>query len=170
MYSRTPQVLGGDAPQGGVELVAAVAAQRVEDVAGQALGMDADEHVVGALDVAVHERDVVLARQLLAEGDRLELAVLRRQPDGDLARDQLLVAAPVLDQVGDADELQLVARAVRDQVGDAGHRPVLVHDLADDPGGVQAGQAREVDRRLGLARAAQDAAVAGAQREDVARA
>ena len=105
--------LGGDAPQGGVELVAAVAAQRVEDVAGQALGVDADEHVVGAVDVAVHERDVVLARQLLAEGDRLELAVLGRQPHRDLALDELLVAAPVLDEVGDADELQLVALAVR---------------------------------------------------------
>ena len=37
-----------DHRQRGLELLAAVAAQRVEDVAGQALGVHADEHVVGS--------------------------------------------------------------------------------------------------------------------------
>ena len=37
-----------DHRQRGLELLAAVAAQRVEDVAGQALGVHADEHVVDA--------------------------------------------------------------------------------------------------------------------------
>ena len=86
----------------------------------------------------------------------------------DLALDELLVPAPVLDQVGDRDHLQPVPLAVRHEVGHAGHRPVLVHDLADDAGRVEAGEAREVDRRLRLAGAHEDAAVAGAQREDVA--
>ena len=44
-----------------LELLAAVAAQRVEDVAGEALGVDADEDVLRAVDVAADERDVVLA-------------------------------------------------------------------------------------------------------------
>ena len=52
--------------------------------------------------------------------------------------------------------------------GDAGHRPVVVHDLADDAGRVQPREAREVDRRLRLAGALQDAAGPRAQREDVA--
>ena len=34
------------------ELLAAVAAQRVEDVAGEALGVDADEHVVACRDTS----------------------------------------------------------------------------------------------------------------------
>ena len=42
----------------------------MEDVAGQALRVDAHEHVLGAVDLAADERDVVLAGQLLAERDR----------------------------------------------------------------------------------------------------
>ena len=61
-------------------LLAAVAEKRVEDIAGEALGVDADEHVLGALDIAGDERDVHLAGELLAECDRPELAVLGREP------------------------------------------------------------------------------------------
>ena len=63
-----------------------------------------------------------------------------------------------------------VALAVRDEVGDARHRPVLVHDLADDAGRVEARRAaRGRPRpRSGPARS-EHAAVACAQREDVAR-
>ena len=56
-----------------------------------------------------------------------------------------------------------------DQVGHARHGAVVVHDLADDAGGLEPGQAREVHRALGLARAPQHAALARAQRENVAR-
>ena len=102
-----------DPAQRELELLAAVTAERVEDVAGQALGMDADEHVLLAGDLALDERDVVLAGERLAEGDRRELAVGGRQVDGSDALDELLVPAPVLDQVGDRDHLQLVGGAVR---------------------------------------------------------
>ena len=54
-------VLAGDLAEGEVELLAAVAAEGVEDVAGQALGVHADEHVLLAHDLAADERDVVLA-------------------------------------------------------------------------------------------------------------
>ena len=60
-----------------------------------------------------------------------------------------------------------VALAVGDQVGHPGHRPVVVHDLADHPGRDQAGEARQVDGRLGLTGALQHAAVLGLQREHV---
>ena len=76
--------------------------------------------------------------------------------------------APVGDQVGDRDHLQPVALAVRDQVGHARHRAVVVHDLADHAGRGQAGEPREVDRRLGLAGALEHAAGLGLEREDVA--
>ena len=132
--------------------------------------MDADEHVLGAVDVALDERDVVLPGQHLLVGDRLEerrTAVGSRTDDDAL--DEVLVLPPVLDQVGDGDHLQPVALAVADQVGDARHRAVLVHDLADDAGGREPGEARQVDGRLGLPRALEDAAGAGPQREDVPR-
>ena len=57
----------------------------------------------------------------------------------------------VLDQVGDRDELEAVALAEPDEVGHAGHRPVVVHDLAHDARRREPGEAREVDRGLGLA-------------------
>ena len=97
-----------------------------------------------------------------------ELAEVGRQPHGGAALDELLVAAAVLDEVGDGDHLQAVPLAVRDEIGDAGHRPVVVHDLADDAGGREAGEAREVDGRLGLADPLEHAARLRAQREHVA--
>jgi len=132
----------------------------MEHVARQALRVNPDEHVLGSLDVALDERDVVLPGQLLAEGDRGELAVGGREAHRGGSLHQLLVAAAVLDQVGDRDHLQPVPLAVRDQIVDAGHRPVLVHDLADNAGGDQPGEAGEIDGRLGLAGALEDAAVA----------
>ena len=80
----------------------------MEDVAGQALGVHADEDVLRTLDVALDERDVMLAGQLLAERDRGEVAVHGRHRDGRDTLDELLVPAPILDQVGDRDELQPV--------------------------------------------------------------
>ena len=117
--------------------------------------MDAHEHVLRAVDLALDERDVVLAGQRLAEGDRRELAVGGRQRARDVvALDELLVAAPVLDQVGDRDHLQPVPRAVLDRSGTRAIVPSSLHDLADDAGRVQAGEPREVDGGLGLARRA----------------
>ena len=68
---------------------------------------------LGALDVALHEREVLLVRQELAVRDRLELAVLGREPHGDDPLDELLAAPAVLDEVGDRDHLQVVALAER---------------------------------------------------------
>ena len=143
--------------------------ERVEDVAGQALRVHADEDVLGALDVALDERDVLLVGEELAVGDRLELAELRRQPHRDDALDELLRAPPVLDEIGDRDHLQLVPLAEGGEVRNAGHRAVVVHDLADDAGRNEPREPREVDRGLGLAGALEDAALLRAEREDVAR-
>ena len=60
-----------------------------------------------------------------------------------------------------------MALAVRDEIVDTRHRAVVVHDLADHAGCVQAGEAREVDCGLGLADALEDATGLRAQREHV---
>ena len=44
------------------------------------------------------------------------------------------------------------------EVGHARHRAVVAHDLADDAGGLEPGEAREIDRALGLPGAHQHAA------------
>ena len=65
-------------------------------------------------------------------------------------------------------DLQPVALGEGDQVGQPRHGAVVVHDLADHARGVEPGEAREIDRRLGVAGAHQHAAVLGDQRKHVA--
>ena len=71
------------------------------------------------------------------------------------------------DELRDGDEREAVLWANRSSSGAARARAVFVEDLADHAGRRQAGEAREVDRRFGVADALQHAAVARAQREDV---
>ncbi len=58
------------------ELRAAVALERAEHVAGEALAVHADEHVVGALHVAADERQVGLAVEDRLERDAREVTPL----------------------------------------------------------------------------------------------
>ena len=64
-----------DAGHRGLELRAAVAARRMKHIAGQALRVHADQHVLAVLDVAAHERDVRFAVELIGEGEDAEGAV-----------------------------------------------------------------------------------------------
>jgi hypothetical protein len=130
--------------------------------------VDADEDVLLARDVALDHRNVMLVVDQRAISHGRELAVGGRQPRRDDALDELLGLPPVGDQVGDGDHLQAVALAVGHEVGHPGHRPVLVHDLADHAGRDQAGQPREVDAGLRVARPLEHAAGLGLEREDVA--
>ena len=86
-------VFGGDAREREIELRAAVAAQRSEDVAGEALGVHAHEHVTVARrrvgDVAADERDVLGAVGQRLVDVRGELAVTRRDVRGRDATDEL---------------------------------------------------------------------------------
>ncbi len=56
----------GDLLQRRVELRAAVAAGRVEHVAGQALRVHAHQHVFAVADVAAHQREVRLPSMMLS--------------------------------------------------------------------------------------------------------
>jgi len=55
-----------------------------------------------------------------------------------------------------------------DQLGQTGHRAVVVHDFADDRGGLQASHAGQVATGFGVAGTNQHAAFAGGDRENVA--
>ena len=129
--------------------------------------MHAHEHVLRAVDVAVHERDVLLTGQRLLEQDCVEVAPRRRQANRHLPLDKLLVTAAVLDQVRDGEKLQSVLRAELEQVGNACHRSVVLHDLAHDARRDEPGETREVDCGLRLSGALEHAAGSRAQREHV---
>jgi len=84
----------GDEVEGGVQLGTAVAAQRPEDVTGQALRVHAHQHVVVAGYVAHHEGEVLLTVEdrLVNVGGELRPSVGMRA--WAHAPDELLVAAP----------------------------------------------------------------------------
>ena len=84
------------------------------------------------------------------------------------ADDGALVTQAVANELGDGEDAEAVLAAEGDEVGDAGHGAVVAHDFADDAGGREAGETGEVDGGFGLAGADEDAAAAGAEREDVA--
>ena len=127
----------GDPLHRRVELRAAVAARRVEHVAGQAARVHAHQHVLAVADVSLDQRDVGLAIDEALVGDDAELAVLGRQRRRRDAPDQRLGPHPVLDQIGDRDHQQLVPLRELRQLRHARHRAVLVHDFADDAGRIQ---------------------------------
>src|SRR2546428_9046 len=162
--------LGLDDRQRLLELEPTVAPARVEDIADQTLGVDADEHrgVPCHLPHDEGERHATVHARVV--GDRGEFAPIR----GELGRgdppDQLLLADPILDQILDGDRRESVRQGELLELGHPRHPAVLVEDLADDTGRVRAREPREVHRRLRVAGAAQDAARHRPQRKDVARA
>src|SRR5439155_12510316 len=66
-----------DHREGGAQLVAAVAAQRAEHVAGEALGVEADEDGFGPVELASRERDDL--RAVESEHADAEVAPARRE-------------------------------------------------------------------------------------------
>src|SRR5258705_3174816 len=158
----------GDTRHRRLELRAAVAARGVKDVAGQALRMHPDEHVLALADVAAHQRDVGHVVDGVLVGEDLEVAVLGWQLRVRGTLDETLGPHPVLDQIGDRDHRHRVLAGELRQLRHTGHRAVLVHDFADDACRIQAGHPREVDGRLRLTGADHHAAVARAKRRHVA--
>ena len=132
--------------------------------------MDADQRWRCAFEVAADKRDVLVVIDVAGVGDHAEIAVARGENGFGDAADVALVLHAVADEVRDRQHFQIVLFAEFVELRHARHGAVFVHDFADDAGGVQAGDAREVDAGFGLAGADEHAAVAGAQREDVARA
>jgi hypothetical protein len=87
-------------------------------------------------------------------------APLRRQLRRRRPFDEPFPLYAVRDELRDADDLQVVLRRELLELRHSHHRPVRVHELAQRTGGLQARQAAEVRRRLRVAGADEDAAVA----------
>src|SRR5579884_1591980 len=160
--------LACDARHGRVQLLAAIAAARAEHVARQALRVYAHQRRLAVRHVAHHEREVVLVVDRRLVDVEHELAVFRGNRRLGALRDELLGAAPVLDQVGDGEHPDAVALREGAQLGQPGHGPIGVHDLANDGCRIEPGELAEVYRGLGLTRAPEHAALGVAEREHVA--
>ena len=153
-----------------VQLVAAVAAARAEDVARGARRMHARQHRFVFRPLAFGERHVLQPVALLPERRDAEVAPCGRQVDGLALLDDGFFAQPVFDERCDRNDLEAELPGDLRQLRQARHRAVLVHDLDQCACGLQAGQPGEVYRGLGMPRTAQHAFLAGTQRVDVPRA
>src|SRR5690349_3479754 len=127
--------------------------------------MDPHERRLVGDDRPLDERHVLLAVCLAPVHVHLELAEFRREGRRDDALDELLPLHAELDEVLDGDDLQPQRCRERQKFRHPSHRPVLVHDLADDAGGPEAGEPAEIDDRFGMTRAAQHPALHGAERK-----
>ena len=117
-----------------------------------------------------HERDVRFAVDEALVRKDAEGPMVGGQCGGGHPPDQALGLHAVPDQVLDRDHQQAVAPREPRELRHPRHRPVVVHDLADDTGGIQAGNAGQIDGRLGLTGAHQHAARPRAQGKHVTRA
>ena len=163
------QSLFGDRPWRVCSWCAAVAPQRAEHVAGQALAVHPDQHVVLALRRPHHEGQVGLVVEQALVGVAGELAPLGGDPGLGHPPDQLLALAAVADEVGDGDQRQAVALGEALELGQPGHAHAVLGDqLAQHAGRVQPGHAGQVDGGLGVAGPLEDAALPGPQDVDVA--
>ena len=118
---------------------------------------------------AEHERQMNRAQREVAVGDEVEA------PPGGLdvalerAAHQRLVAAAVLDEIGDGAGLERVLGGELQEIGHPRHGAVLAHDLAKHRGRRQAGKPREIAARFGVPGAHQHAAALRDEREHMPR-
>ena len=158
----------GDGFEGASDELSAVAGGRAENVAGETVRMDADESGLFAFEIAADERDVLIVVHVASVSDHAEIAEARgKQGLGDAA-DVAFMLHAVADEIRDGQHFQIVLRAELLELRHASHGAVFIHDFADDAARTEAGDAREVHARFGLAGANEHAAFFGAQGKDVA--
>ena len=133
-------------------------------------GLHADQDRRSVVDHALGEGDVLDVAGRAAVDDGVEASVYEVDVELHVPTHELLLHAAEGDQVGDRDHLQAELPGKGVELGATRHRPVVLQDLADHAGWTQAGEARQVDRALGVPGPDEHAPFAGDQRKDVARA
>ena len=167
-----PGALVGDGFQRQVNLLAAVAAQTAEHIPGQTFAVDAHQRrLFGRLiaQIAHNQGDVFALVEVAAVAHGAEFAVAGGQLGFGHPFDHRFVAAAVRHQLGDAEDFEAVFFGQLFQTGHQRHRPVFVHNFADDAGRVHSGQVAQIDDGLGVAGPGQHAAGIVAQREQMPR-
>ena len=109
IYNKTPAPLRVHHGHCLVQLVTAVAAQRTENITGQALGMDPHQNRFLRIDLPLDQGDMQQVVDIVLIDDRLEIAGNRRGDDGfgGLAHKRFH-PHPVFDQIGDRADADAV--------------------------------------------------------------
>ena len=149
-----------------VELLAAVAAVRAENVARGARRMHAHQHRFVFGPLPFRQGHMLHAVGFLAERCDLEFAPLRGQGHRHALFDDRLLAEAVGDQRGDRDDFQVEFFCGLQQLRQAGHRAVLVHDFDQRPAGRHDSRQQFGKRQCGDAHAVERGAVVGREIRD----
>jgi len=151
-----------------VELAATVAAARTKDIAGEALAVDANENWFVGLDFSFDEGKMFLAGVELAgvEGESKFPEVCWKF-NVLYFLNEFFFASPVFDQRFDGSNFQVVLFGKGLKFGKAGHGTVFVENFTNNPGGVEAREAGQVDRCFGMTGAPENSSGVSLERENV---
>src|SRR5262245_56021408 len=131
-----------------MKLTAAIAELAAQDVAGETLAVNADQHRLGlngyftalvAADAAHAERQMWLEIYDRGIGNQVELAVACRQLDSQFTMDQPFAAATVLNQVLDRAQFEIVFFAEFTKLRQMRHVAIGAYDFANDRRFLKAG-------------------------------
>ena len=150
-----------------VQLRAAIAPPRSEDIAGEAFAVDAHERRLAGGNLSEHQRDVVQAIDQRAVKMQVEIPVIGRHQNRFLALDQLLALPAVGDEVLDRAELQPVLALEFHQIRKPRHRAVFLENFANDAGRIEPRQPGQVHGGFGVSRSLKNPAGLCLQREHV---
>ena len=118
-------------------------------------------------DPAEAKREVNLLADQFAVGEQAELSPPGRQVNALDALDQALSLHAIADQVGDRSDADVMLGAELLELRATHHASVVGDHFATDGGGFQTRERAEIDHRLGVPGADEDAALAGTQRQHV---
>ena len=132
--NKDPVAFLGDLPQGGVQLVPAVAAARTEHIPGETFAMDAHQGRARLGDFA-HDQSKMIKMEV-------EVAVIGGQFHDLLRFDQLLGETPIGDKALDRANAQAMLFPELHQLRQASHCSIIVQDFAKNAGGLKSSHAR----------------------------
>jgi hypothetical protein len=156
-----------DALHGLVKLGSAVAAAGGEDIAGEAFAVNPHQCWLSGADLAFNESDVVHAINEGAVEMEVEIPVVGGHVNRLFMLHELLAFAAVSDEVLDGTHFEPVFLFEADEIRQAGHGAIVLHDFANDSGGIESGEARKIDGGLGVTSTAKNPAGLGLERENM---
>ena len=130
--------------------------------------MDPAQHVFPVADVALHQRHMVLAGEVVDVAVDLEIAVAGGHFGAGLPDHMLVVEAAVVLEGLDGDDLDAPLPGLFQQLRGTHHGAVVPHDLTAEAAGSEASQTAQVHRGFRVAVAHQHAAPPGHQGEHMA--
>src|SRR5688572_25626844 len=117
--------------------------------------MDTHEHWLAVVYLSLHESKMVFTIELALIEVQVELAVVRRQLDHQLALDEFLTLLTIADEALDAAYFQIMGLGEFHQVRQSGHGAVIIENLTNHGSGLNASKVGQIHRCFGVSGAAQ---------------